>query len=82
MSTHDHAATTPVKSDAELARALNVDRSVICRLKRRGMPTASVEAACHESAYTGHYGVGVIRPVEPAGGAGRSRHVPASAESA
>lgn len=45
MSTHDHAATTPVKSDAELARALNVDRSVICRLKRRGMPTASVEAA-------------------------------------
>lgn len=37
--------STPVSSDAELARALNVDRAVVSRLKRRGMPTGTVEAA-------------------------------------
>ena len=37
---------------------------------------------CHGSAYTGHFRVGVIRPAEAGGGAGRSRHIPASVESA
>lgn len=34
-----------VRSDAELARLLGVDRSAVCRMKRRGMPTDSLEAA-------------------------------------
>lgn len=37
--------STPVRSDAELARALEVDRAVVSRLKKRGMPTHTVEAA-------------------------------------
>lgn len=36
---------TRVDSDAELARALGIDRALVCRLKKRGMPTDSVEAA-------------------------------------
>ncbi|MDP3083443.1 MAG: hypothetical protein Q8N44_07105 [Rubrivivax sp.] len=36
---------TPVKSRAELARALNIDRAMVTRLARRGMPTDTVEAA-------------------------------------
>lgn len=39
------AKATRVDSDAELARALGIDRALVCRLKRRGMPTESVEAA-------------------------------------
>jgi hypothetical protein len=38
--------------------------------------------ACHGSAYTGQSRVGVIRPAEPVGDDGWSRHIPASAESA
>lgn len=34
-----------IDSDAELARALGVDRALVSRLKRRGMPTDSVAAA-------------------------------------
>lgn len=34
-----------IDSDAELARALGIDRALVCRLKRRGMPTDNVEAA-------------------------------------
>jgi hypothetical protein len=37
---------------------------------------------CHGSAYTGQSRVGVIRPAEPVGDDGWSRHIPASAESA
>lgn len=37
--------STPVRSDAELARALGVGPAVVCRLKKRGMPTDTVEAA-------------------------------------
>ena len=36
---------TLVKNDAELARLLDVDRAVVCRDKKRGMPTYSLEAA-------------------------------------
>ena len=37
---------------------------------------------CHRSAYTGHFGIGVIRPSEGDDGGCRSWHIPASAESA
>lgn len=37
--------STPIDSDADLARALGVDRALVCRLKRRGMPTDTLEAA-------------------------------------
>ena len=45
-----------------------------------GIPIADFvrHHTCHGSAYTGHFGVGVIRPAEAGGGAGRSRHIPAS----
>ena len=42
----------------------------------------NAKTVCHGSAYTGHFRVGVIRPAEAGGGAGRSRHIPASVESA
>ena len=38
-------STTPVQSDAHLARLLNIDRAMVSRLKKRGMPTGSLEAA-------------------------------------
>ncbi len=34
-----------IKNDAELARHLGVDRAVVSRDKKRGMPTSSLEAA-------------------------------------
>lgn len=37
---------------------------------------------CQRSAYTGQRGVGVIRPAEVGDGGRRSRHIPATAESA
>ncbi|WP_288094088.1 hypothetical protein [Thiomonas sp.] len=47
-----------------------------------GMRLVADFPKCHGSAYTGQSKVGVIRPAEAGGGAGRSRHIPASVESA
>lgn len=39
-----------IESDADLARLLGVTPAVVCRLKKRGMPTDSLAAATAESA--------------------------------
>lgn len=37
--------STPAKNDAHLAKMLGVDRAIVSRHKRRGMPTDTLEAA-------------------------------------
>ncbi len=37
--------STPAKSDAHLAKMLGVDRAIVSRHKKRGMPTDTLEAA-------------------------------------